>query len=161
MPSSLSRDGRRLVLLAVAVVSLTVATSRDTTSRFTWLDCPSQASAPAPFSSSPPPSTVNSTFPSNVLALLHALPSAAAPTGFASLSRGEPCRPRPRPQASLPCPAAREPAAASSGLRSLCRGDSALDVCSRCLQRAALHIDRHCSSNQGRRQGARAGACPL
>lgn len=133
MPSSLSRSGRRLVLLAAAALSLTVATSTDTTNHFTWLDCPLPALAPSPSPPPPLPSTINSTFPSNVLALLHALPSAAAPTGFASLSRGE---------------------GTSRGfVRGLCRGDSAPDVCSRCLQSATLHIDGHCSSNRHRRAG--------
>ncbi|KAF8654975.1 hypothetical protein HU200_061407 [Digitaria exilis] len=120
--------GLRLLLHAVAVVSLTaVATSTDTSNPFTWLDCPSPAPAPSP--SSPASPTMNtSTFQSNVFALLDALPTAAAPTGFASLSRGD--------------------GTDRAFVRGLCRGDSTPENCTRYLQKAVLHIKAHCNSNR-------------
>jgi hypothetical protein len=75
-----------------------------------------------------------------VLALLHALPS-AAPRGFASLSHGE--------------------GTDRGFVRGRCRGDSAPDVCARCLRRAVLRIDGRCSSNRHRRAAISYGKCIL
>jgi hypothetical protein len=63
-----------------------------------------------------------------VLALLNTLPSAAGPTGFASLSRGE--------------------GTDRAFVRGLCRGDVAPDDCSTYLQSAVLDINGHCNSNR-------------
>ena len=63
----------------------TAVTSQD--NPFTVVDC-QPSSAPSPAASPSSPSFANTTFWSNVVALLDALPSSAAPTGFASLSRG-------------------------------------------------------------------------
>ncbi|KAL6660887.1 hypothetical protein ACP70R_000271 [Stipagrostis hirtigluma subsp. patula] len=120
MPSSL--PCRRLVLLAVVSILSAAATSKDTTNPFTWLDCPSPPPSPSGSSS------INSTFQSNVLALLDALPSAAAPTGFASLSQGE--------------------GGDRAFVRGLCRGDSAPDDCATYLQSAVLDINGHCNANR-------------
>ena len=78
MPSSPSRGSGLLFFLAMVVSLFTVVLSAD--SEWTWFDCQSSSTAAS--------SSTNSTFWSNVVALLDALPSAAAPTGFASLSRG-------------------------------------------------------------------------
>ncbi|CAL4997735.1 unnamed protein product [Urochloa decumbens] len=131
MPSSSSGNGLHLVLAATLLSLTAVATSTSTDTEknpFTWLDCPSLAPVPSP---SPPPSFMpNNTFRSNVLALLDALPPAAAPAGFASLSRGD---------------GTDEELAI---VRGICRGDSTPDGCAGCLRCAAIHIIRRCSSNR-------------
>ena len=118
---------RGLVLLLAMAASLsTVVRSKD--SQFTWVDCQSLPSAsPSPFSSS---SFTNSTFWSNVDALLDALPSAAAPTGFASLSRGD--------------------GADGAFVRGLCRGDSTPARCATYLRDAALSIRSRCNDSSRR-----------
>ncbi|KAG2582744.1 hypothetical protein PVAP13_6KG170800 [Panicum virgatum] len=117
---------RGLVLLLAMAASLsTVVRSKD--SQFTWVDCQSLPSAsPSPFSSS----STNSTFWSNVDALLDALPSAAAPTGFASLSRGD--------------------GADGAFVRGLCRGDSTPARCATYLRDAALSIRSRCNDSSRR-----------
>uniref|UniRef100_A0A0D3FSX6 Gnk2-homologous domain-containing protein n=1 Tax=Oryza barthii TaxID=65489 RepID=A0A0D3FSX6_9ORYZ len=116
-----------IVFLLVEVVAIlfTGATSKDTTNPFTSLDCPSPPPSASP---SPPSSAINSTFQSNVLALLDDLPSAAGPTGFASLSRGE--------------------GADRAFVRGMCRGDSTPDDCATYLRSAVLDINGHCNSNR-------------
>ncbi|KAF8701372.1 hypothetical protein HU200_033703 [Digitaria exilis] len=132
LPSPCLGLGLRLLLYAVAVVSLTaVATSTDTSNPFTWLDCPSPASAPSPSSLASP--TMNTTFQSNVIALLDALPTAAAPTGFASLSRGD----------GTDC----------AFVRGLCRGDSTPENCTRYLQKAVHTSKNTATATAVRRSG--------
>uniref|UniRef100_A0A0E0GXZ3 Gnk2-homologous domain-containing protein n=1 Tax=Oryza nivara TaxID=4536 RepID=A0A0E0GXZ3_ORYNI len=116
-----------IVFLLVEVVAIlfTGATSKDTTNPFTSLDCPSPPPSASP---SPPSSAINSTFQSNVLALLDDLPSAAGPTGFASLSRGE--------------------GTDRAFVRGMCRGDSTPDDCATYLRSAVLDINGHCNSNR-------------
>ncbi|CAO2189137.1 unnamed protein product [Urochloa humidicola] len=126
MPSGGHCRGRCLLLLAMAAASLsTVVTSQEI--QFTWVDCQTSA-APSP-DPSPSSSSANSAFWSNVVALLDALPSAAAPTGFASLSRGS--------------------GADRAFVRGLCRGDTSPAKCTTYLRSAALSIRRVCSSNRG------------
>ncbi|CAL5003072.1 unnamed protein product [Urochloa decumbens] len=118
--------GRGLLLLAMVASLATVVTSLN--SSWTWADCqPSSAPSPAP-SPPPPSSTTNSTFWSNVVALLDALPSAAAPTGFASLSRGN--------------------GADRAFVRGLCRGDTSPAKCATYLRNAALGIRMRCNSSR-------------
>uniref|UniRef100_A0A0D9ZHE6 Gnk2-homologous domain-containing protein n=1 Tax=Oryza glumipatula TaxID=40148 RepID=A0A0D9ZHE6_9ORYZ len=116
-----------IVFLLVEVVAIlfTGATSKDTTNPFTSLDCPSPPPSASP---SPRSSAINITFQSNVLALLDDLPSAAGPTGFASLSRGE--------------------GADRAFVRGMCRGDSTPDDCATYLRSAVLDINGHCNSNR-------------
>ncbi|CAO2175957.1 unnamed protein product [Urochloa humidicola] len=131
MPSSPSghRHGHvRLLLLLAMVASLsTVVTSQN--NRFTVVNC-STASSPAPSPSSS--SSTNSTFWSNVVALLDALPSAAAPTGFATLSRGN--------------------GTDRAFVRGLCRGDTMAANCATYLRDAALSL-RQSACNSSRRAG--------
>ncbi|KAF0912227.1 hypothetical protein E2562_013180 [Oryza meyeriana var. granulata] len=61
---------------------------------------------------------------SNVFALLDALPSAAGPTGFASLSRGD------------------------GGDHAFVRGNSTPDDCATYLRSAVLDINGHCNANR-------------
>ncbi|CAL4997731.1 unnamed protein product [Urochloa decumbens] len=127
MPSGHRRGlGLPLLVLAMAAASLsTVVTSQEI--QFTWVDCQTSA-APSPAPS--PSSSANSTFWSNVAALLDALPSAAAPTGFASLSRGN--------------------GADRAFVRGLCRGDTSPADCADYLRSAALGIRRNCNSSSRR-----------
>ncbi|PAN34349.1 hypothetical protein PAHAL_6G088800 [Panicum hallii] len=128
MPWSASghRHGRGLLLLLAMVASLsTVLTSQD--SQFTWSDCQSSA-PPSPAPSPSSSSSTNTTFWSNVVALLDALPSAAAPTGFASLSRGN--------------------GTDRAFVRGLCRGDSSPANCATYLRNAALGIRSRCNSSR-------------
>ncbi|XP_072151594.1 cysteine-rich receptor-like protein kinase 15 isoform X3 [Setaria viridis] len=134
MPSSPSghRHGRGLLLLAMVASLSTFVMSMD--SRFTLVDCQTSA-APSPAPSLPPASsssttTTNSTFWSNVVALLEALPSAAAPTGFASLSRGNGTN--------------------RAFVRGICRGDSAGADCARYLRSAGVGIRSRCNQNSRR-----------
>ncbi|TKW08340.1 hypothetical protein SEVIR_6G022800v4 [Setaria viridis] len=138
MPSSPSghRQGRCLLLLAMVASLSTFVMSMD--SRFTLVHCQTSAApSPAPSSPSPPPppsssssTATNSTFWTNVVALLDALPSAAAPTGFASLSRGNGTN--------------------RAFVRGICRGDSAGGDCARYLRSAAMGIRSRCNSNSRR-----------
>ncbi|CAL5003089.1 unnamed protein product [Urochloa decumbens] len=105
----------------------TVVTSQN--NRFTVVDCPT-ASSPAPSPSSS--SFTNSTFWSNVVALLDALPSAAAPTGFATLSRGN--------------------GSNRAFVRGLCRGDTTSVNCATYLRDAALTL-RQSTCSSSRRAG--------
>ncbi|CAL4961103.1 unnamed protein product [Urochloa decumbens] len=101
-----------------------------------YYDCgdnsPSSSPPPttSPSSLPAPTTTSNSTFRANLLALLAALPRAAAPTGFASLSLG----------------AGRDRAF----VRGVCRGDFAPDRCLHDLQAAAgtLSEIRECGSSR-------------
>ncbi|CAO2189163.1 unnamed protein product [Urochloa humidicola] len=131
MPSG-HRRGRGLLLLAmVTSLSTVFVTSQEI--QFTWVDCQTSSAALSP-SSSPTPSSsssTNSTFWSNVVALLDALPSAAAPTGFATLSRGN------GPDRAF--------------VRGLCRGDTSPADCAAYLQSAAKVIRNSCNSNGSRR----------
>ncbi|CAL5003059.1 unnamed protein product [Urochloa decumbens] len=88
---------------------------------------PSPAASP---SSSFAAAAANSTFWSNVIALLDALPSAAAQTGFASLSRGN----------GTDC----------AFVRGLCRGDTSPADCADYLRGAALGIRSSCNSSSRR-----------
>lgn len=119
-----------LFLFAVLTASFCIAGTSAATaaSAFTWLDGPSPPPSPSP--SRPASSTTDSAFQSNVIALLDALPSAAAPTGFASLSRGD--------------------GADRAFVRGICRGDSAPDDCAAYLQSAVLHINGHCNKTSRR-----------
>ncbi|KAM0848066.1 hypothetical protein ACQ4PT_054619 [Festuca glaucescens] len=77
----------------------------------------------------PPPTPISdggSAFRGNLLDLLKALPSAAAPTGFASLQAGG------------------EAVADRALVRGLCFGDSAPKPCRRCLSNARKRITRQC-----------------
>lgn len=127
MPSLL----RLLVLLtAGAAVSQVVAA---------WVDCGDASPAsPPPYSSSPSPSpsstpangSSNAPFRANLLTLLDALPRAAAPTGFASLSLG----------------AGRDRAF----VRGLCRGDLDPPRCLAELQEAVRALGGSCPSSSRR-----------
>lgn len=114
-----------IVFLLVEVVAIlfTGATSKDTTNPFTSLDCPSPPPSASP---SPPSSAINSTFQSNVLALLDDL------------------LPR-RPTGSLPSPGEGTDHKSSAGM---CRGDSTPDDCATYLRSAVLDINGHCNSNR-------------
>ncbi|CAO2210483.1 unnamed protein product [Urochloa humidicola] len=133
VPSSPSghRRGRVLLLLAMVAASLsTVVTSQDS-QQFTSFDCQPSSLAPSPAASPSSSSSANSTlFWSNVVALLDALPSAAAPTGFASLSRGT--------------------GADAAFVRGLCRGDTSPADCADYLRSAALGIRSSCNSSTRR-----------
>ncbi|TVU42138.1 hypothetical protein EJB05_08529, partial [Eragrostis curvula] len=100
----------------------------------TWLDCPSPPPSPSP---SPPPlnttTTTTTKFQDNVVRLLEALPSSAAPTGFSSISRGN--------------------GGDRAFVRGLCRGDVPSADCEACLRNASAEIHRNCSSNQHRQAG--------
>ncbi|CAO2187621.1 unnamed protein product [Urochloa humidicola] len=129
MPSSPSghRHGHsRLLLLAMVASLSTVVTSQN--NQFTVVNC-STASSPA---SSPSSSSTNSTFWSNVIALLDALPLAASPTGFASLSQGN--------------------GSDRAFVRGLCRGDTTQANCATYLRDAALSL-RQSACNNSRRAG--------
>ncbi|EES14779.2 hypothetical protein BDA96_07G093300 [Sorghum bicolor] len=119
MPSSPSR-GSGLLFFSLAMVAclFTVVLSAD--SEWTWFDCQSSSTAAS--------SSTNSTFWSNVVALLDALPSAAAPTGFASLSLGN--------------------GTDRAFVRGICRGDSTASQCTTYLRNAALSIRSHCNSTR-------------
>ncbi|CAO2206286.1 unnamed protein product [Urochloa humidicola] len=130
-PSSPSdhRRGRVLLLLAMVAASLSnVVTSQDS-QQFTSVDCQTSLLAPSP-AASPSSSSANSTFWSNVVALLDALPSAAAPSGFASLSRGN--------------------GTDRAFIRGLCRGDTSPADCADYLRSAALGIRSSCNSSTRR-----------
>ncbi|KAG2577780.1 hypothetical protein PVAP13_6NG246300 [Panicum virgatum] len=134
MPSSSSsshRHGRALLLLAVVASLSTTVTSQDSNNDnpFTSVDCQSPSPSPAP-SPSPTSSSANSTFRSNVVALLDDLPSAAAPAGFASLSRGS--------------------GSDRAFVRGICRGDSAPGDCAAYLRTAASGIISRCNSSSRR-----------
>ncbi|CAO2206273.1 unnamed protein product [Urochloa humidicola] len=112
-----------LLLLVLASLATVVTSQRD--SNWTWSNCQA-AAAPSP---SPPTSpSANGTFWSNVVALLEELPSAAAPTGFASLSRGN--------------------GTERAFVRGLCRGDSSPANCVKYLRNATLSIRRRCNSSR-------------
>ncbi|CAO2206271.1 unnamed protein product [Urochloa humidicola] len=98
----------------------TLATSKDST--FTWVDCQSPSSSSS--------NLTNSTYWSNVVALLAALPSAASPTGFASLSRGN--------------------GTDAAFVRGLCRGDSTPSRCATYLRDAALSLQSRCNGTSRR-----------
>ncbi|XP_066353098.1 cysteine-rich receptor-like protein kinase 15 [Miscanthus floridulus] len=116
MPSAPSRGSGLLFFLAMVASLFTVVLSAD--SEWTWFDCQSSSTAAS--------SSTNSTFWSNVVALLDALPSAAAPTGFASLSRGN--------------------GTDRAFVRGICRGDSTPAQCATYLQNAALGIRSRCNT---------------
>jgi len=118
-----------MILFAMVASLCTVVTSMD--SNWTLVQCKSSM-APSPAAPAPSPSSsssFNSTFWSNVVALLDVLPSAAAPTGFASLARGN--------------------GTDRAFVRGICRGDTAPPDCSRYLRSAALGIQRSgCNSSR-------------
>ncbi|CAO2210498.1 unnamed protein product [Urochloa humidicola] len=127
-PSGHRHHGPRgLLLLAMVGTLATVVTSQN--SNWTTTDC-QPSSAPSPEPSPPPSSSTNGTFWSNVVALLDALPSAAAPTGFASLSRGT--------------------GTDAAFVRGLCRGDTAPANCSTYLRNAALGLRSRCNGTSRR-----------
>ena len=120
--------GRGLLFIAMVASLSTVVTSQ--ASKYSWVDCQSSAAAsPSPPSPSSSSST-NTTFWSNVVALLDALPSSAAPTGFASLSRGN--------------------GTDRAFVRGMCRGDTAPARCATYLRDAALSIRSSCNSSSRR-----------
>ncbi|RLN05474.1 cysteine-rich receptor-like protein kinase 15 [Panicum miliaceum] len=121
--------GRGLFFIIAMVASLSTAvTSQD--NRFTVVDCQQPSSAPSPAPSPPSASSTNSTFWSNVVALLDALPSSAVPTGFASLSRGN--------------------GSDRAFVRGMCRGDTTPARCATYLRDAALSIQSRCNSSSRR-----------
>ncbi|CAO2189135.1 unnamed protein product [Urochloa humidicola] len=132
MPSSLPSNrhdrGRFLLVLAVVASLSTLATSQIN------VDCQSPVAvppSPAPLpSSSSTTTTTNSTYWSNVVALLDVLPSAAAPTGFASLSRGT--------------------GTDIAFVRGICRGDSTPADCATYLRAATRGITSRCNSTSRR-----------
>ncbi|CAO2175962.1 unnamed protein product [Urochloa humidicola] len=124
MTPSGSGHGRGLLLLAMVASLATVVTSQQNSS-WTSADCqPSSAPSPAPSTLLTPSSSTNTTFWSNVVAL----PSAAAPTGFASLSRGD--------------------GTDRAFVRGICRGDTSPANCATYLRNAALSIQRRCNSSR-------------
>ncbi|XP_066325650.1 cysteine-rich receptor-like protein kinase 15 isoform X2 [Miscanthus floridulus] len=118
MPSSPSRGSALLFFLAMVASLFTVVLSTD--SKWTWFDCQSSSVAAA--------SSTNSTFWSNVVALLDELPSAAVPTGVASLSRGN--------------------GTDRAFVRGICRGDSTAAQCATYVQNAALGIRSRCNTTR-------------
>ncbi|WVZ94357.1 hypothetical protein U9M48_040256 [Paspalum notatum var. saurae] len=118
--------GRLLIFAMVASVSTPVTSQSN---GFTQIDCQSSV-APSSAPSASSSSTNDSTFWSNVVALLDALPSAAAPTGFASLSRGN--------------------GTDRAFVRGICRGDTTPAKCSTYLRNAALEIQSRCNSSSRR-----------
>ncbi|KAF8749911.1 hypothetical protein HU200_012517 [Digitaria exilis] len=134
-PPPIHRHGRGRLLLLAMVASLSAIVTSQTTNQFTTINC-LPAAAPSSLAPSPSPSSSStnstSTFWSNVFALLDALPSAASPTGFASLSRGN--------------------GTDGAFVRGLCRGDTTPAHCATYLQNAALEI-RQVSCNTSRRAG--------
>ncbi|RCV27608.1 hypothetical protein SETIT_5G337800v2 [Setaria italica] len=134
MPSAKLKSPSATPLLRLLLILLTasVATSQD--AKPTWLDCgDGGASPPSPSPSpSPLPAPVNGSggapFRANLLSLLGALPRAAAPTGFASLSLG----------------AGRDRAF----VRGLCRGDSAPPRCLADLQEAVRNLSGSCAASR-------------
>ncbi|CAO2189141.1 unnamed protein product [Urochloa humidicola] len=128
MTPSGSGHGHGLLLLAM-VASLATVVASQQNSNWTWADCqPSSAPSPAPSPRLTPSSSTNTTFWSNVVALLDALPSAAAPTGFAYLSGGN--------------------GTDRAFVRGICRGDSTPASCATYLRNAALDIRRRCNSSR-------------
>ncbi|TVT97125.1 hypothetical protein EJB05_57636, partial [Eragrostis curvula] len=126
---SSSRSGhnrrRGLFLLAVVASILTVATS---VVNPVWIDCQTATLPPSPSPSPPPSSSANSSaFRSNVAALLGTLPTTAALTGFAVLSRGT--------------------GAGRAFVRGLCRGDAAPADCASYLRIAAAGIISRCNGS--------------
>ena len=119
--------GRGLLFIAMVASLSTVVTSQ--ASKYSWVDCQSSAAA-SPSPPSPSSSSTNTTFWSNVVALLDALPSSAAPTGFASLSRGN--------------------GTDRAFVRGMCRGDTAPARCATYLRDAALSIRSSCNSSSRR-----------
>ncbi|CAL4997751.1 unnamed protein product [Urochloa decumbens] len=115
-----------LLFLAMVASLSTVVISQDI-GRFTWVDCQSSA-APSPSPSPSSFSSTNSTFWSNVVALLDALPSAAAGKGFASLSHGN--------------------GTDRAFVRGFCRGDTTPAKCATYLRNAALGIRSRCNSSR-------------
>ncbi|WVZ94351.1 hypothetical protein U9M48_040251 [Paspalum notatum var. saurae] len=124
-PSGHHRHGRGRLLILAMVASLSAVVAAQN-SQWGALDCQSSSTAaPPPTSSS---FSSNSTFWSNVIALLAELPSAAAPTGFASLSRGN--------------------GTDRAFVRGLCRGDTTPAKCATYLQNAAQDIQNNCNSSR-------------
>ncbi|CAD6247121.1 unnamed protein product [Miscanthus lutarioriparius] len=109
--------GRGLLFLAMVASLFTVVLS--TNSQWTLFDCQQSTAAS---------SSTNSVFWSNVVALMDALPSAAAPTGFASLSRGN--------------------GTDRAFVRGICRGDSTAAQCATYIQNAALSIRSRCNTTR-------------
>ncbi|XP_066312690.1 cysteine-rich receptor-like protein kinase 34 isoform X2 [Miscanthus floridulus] len=118
---------RLLVLLTAGAAVLQVAA---------WVDCgdaspsppPSSSTSPSPLSPPANGSSSNAPFRANLLMLLSALPRAAAPTGFASLSLG----------------AGRDRAF----VRGLCRGDFQPPRCLADLQEAVRTLGGSCPSSR-------------
>ncbi|XP_066315137.1 cysteine-rich receptor-like protein kinase 34 isoform X1 [Miscanthus floridulus] len=118
---------RLLVLLTAGAAVLQVAA---------WVDCgdaspsppPSSSTSPSPLSPPANGSSSNAPFRANLLTLLSALPRAAAPTGFASLSLG----------------AGRDRAF----VRGLCRGDFQPPRCLADLQEAVRTLGGSCPSSR-------------
>ncbi|XP_062222950.1 cysteine-rich receptor-like protein kinase 34 isoform X1 [Phragmites australis] len=116
-----------LLLALLLLLTASVATSQDDATRPTWLDCGSASPSPSP-APAPTSGGGGTSFRANLLAILGALPHAAAPTGFASLSLG----------------AGRDRAF----VRGLCRGDSAPPQCLADLQVAVRNLSGSCSSSR-------------
>ncbi|KAG2582739.1 hypothetical protein PVAP13_6KG171000 [Panicum virgatum] len=129
MPSFPSGHIHGRALLFIAMVASLSTVVRSQANQFSWVDCQSPA-APSPDLSASSFSSTNSTFWSNVVALLDALPSAAAPTGFASLSRGN--------------------GTDRAFVRGMCREDTVPARCATYLRDAALSIRSLCNSSSRR-----------
>ncbi|KAF7044755.1 hypothetical protein CFC21_053944 [Triticum aestivum] len=109
--------------LALLLLAASIAASQAETKCLDSVASPSAAPAP------PTSNTTNSSaFQANVLTLLNALPRAAAPTGFASLSLGTG-----RDRAFV---------------RGLCRGDTTPSECLASLQAGVLDSRGKCASNR-------------
>ncbi|TVT97131.1 hypothetical protein EJB05_57642, partial [Eragrostis curvula] len=125
MPTTSMRCCLRLfAVLAIVISSGTRLSFAQNAIIPKYIDCPSSPPSPSP---SPPP-------PSNTHQLLGALPSSTAPTGFASLSRGD--------------------GGDRAFVRSLCRGDVPVNDCKTCVQDAAAELNNNCSSSGGNRVAA-------
>jgi len=139
MPTS--RCSHRPLLLGLFILIMSPSLSKGTNITFEQpdvlkpvsVDCQSPPPSPSPSPSPPSNTTENSTFWSNVLALLSALPSHAdSRNGFASDGNGL--------------------GADQAFVRGLCRGD-ALGECESCLMKAAQAINDRCGSSSSRRAG--------
>jgi hypothetical protein len=119
-------------LFLLVLASLAVVVTMQDSNPFTSVDCQSSGSgtpSPAPSSSSSS-NLNNSAFWSNVVALLDALPSAAAPSRFASISSGN--------------------GTTRAFVRGICRGDTLPADCAKYLQNATLTIQSRCNRSSRR-----------
>uniref|UniRef100_A0ACD5WNB0 Uncharacterized protein n=1 Tax=Avena sativa TaxID=4498 RepID=A0ACD5WNB0_AVESA len=129
---ALSSSGALLLILLVAVIPVTSATELQRVSiTGSVVEC-----YPAPAPASVPTNATNGTvFGASVLSLLGTLPSAAAPTGFASLHSG------------------------GAFARGLCFGEATPPACHRCLSLAATSLTSRCGANTHLRAGIWTDGC--